>query len=215
VATFEDGKTYAAIWRHGAGTVLGLGNDDLLTNAGLARPGNPRALVRLLGNLHRTRFRVARPEDGITPPSNPVSALVDAGLGKALVHALGAVAILFLAFGTRQGRPRLTPPPARRAFAEHVEATGALYARTRLATHALRAYARYADSRLRPLMPRGTNDPAAFLASRTQMQQEECARIWRRATSAGAAGAASAPVGDELVLLKELSRMVGLATRRD
>ena len=71
------------------------------------------------------------------------------------------------ACASRARRP--APPPRRRAFAEHVEAVGALYARTRNAPHALAAYARFADERLRARMPRGTGDVAAFLASRAGM----------------------------------------------
>jgi len=212
VASFADGALYAGVWRRGAGRVLGFANDDLLTNVGLARPGNARALVRILTNLHRASFKIARVEDGVVPPSNPLSALVDAGLGKALAHAPFAIALLFLAAGLRFGRPRQTPPPTRRAFAEHVEATGALYARTKVAAHALRTYARYADGHLRALMPRGTADVGAFLAARSTATEAECTRVWRRA-EASLAGAT--PAGDELVVLKDLSKLVAQASRRD
>ncbi len=212
VARFDDGKIYAGMWRRGEGTVLGFANDDLFTNVGLARPGNPRALVRILSNLHRDAFMVARAEDGVVPPSNPLGALVEAGLGKALAHCPFAIALLFAAAGARFGRARPSPVPARRAFSEHVEATGALYARTKVAAHALRTYARYADGHVRALMPRGTGDVGAFLAARGNLPEAECVRVWRRA-EASLAGAE--PAGDELTVLKDLSKMVSQATRRD
>ncbi len=208
---FDDGKLYAGLLRHGEGKVLGVANDDLFTNAGLARPGNPRALMRILANLHGTEFKVARDVDGVIPPSNPLSALVEAGLGKALAHSPFAITLLFFAAGARFGRPRRAAPPARRAFAEHVEATGALYARTKVAAHALRTYARYAEGLLRAQMPRGTADIAGFIAARASLPLEECTRVWKRATES-LSGAP--PLGDELHALKDLSRVVGLATRR-
>src|SRR5450432_2876666 len=48
LASFEDGAIYAAAWRSGRGLVLGLGSDELMTNAGLVRPGNAAALVAIL-----------------------------------------------------------------------------------------------------------------------------------------------------------------------
>jgi Domain of unknown function (DUF4350)/Domain of unknown function (DUF4129) len=211
VARFSDGKIYAGMWRRGTGRVLGFANDDLFTNVGLARPGNPRALVRILSNLHRNAFLIARAEDGVVPPSSPLAALVEAGLGKALAHCPFAIALLFAAAGARLGRARPSPPPARRAFAEHVEATGALYARTKVAAYALRTYARYADGQLRAVMPRGTTDVGAFLAARAGLPEAECVQVWRRAEGS-LAGAE--PAGDELVVLKELSKMVAQAIRR-
>jgi hypothetical protein len=155
---------------------------------------------------------MADSEDGVSPPSSPIAALTRAGLGTALVHGLLATLVLFLAVGVRLTRPRPAPPPARRAFAEHVEAVGALYARTRLAPHALAAYARLADERLRASMPRGNADVPAFLASRARLPLESCQRLWARAMAAKA----GAPTrGDELAVLKELSAVYAAAMARD
>jgi hypothetical protein len=211
IARLEDGTAYAVLHHHGDGVVLGVANDDLFTNAGLARAGNARALVRILSNLRRNAFQIARPEDGITPPASPIAALVDAGLGKGLLHAAFAVLLTFVAYGARQGRPRPTPRPARRAFAEHVQATGALYARTGLGAYALAAYARYADARVRAQMPRGVLDPATFLAQRTGEDPARVADLWARATAA-AQGQFAGPT--PLLTLKELSRLVSAAVRR-
>jgi hypothetical protein len=213
LAELEDGKLYAAVRVLGRGRVLGVANDDLFTNAGLARPGNARALIDLLDALGGTSFRVARPEDAILPPSNPLASLLEAGLGMGLAHALVATLLLFAAVGIRHARPRPAPPPRRRAFAEHVEATGALYARTGIAAHALATYARYAEGLLRAAMPRGTTDPASFLASRTGADRATCAALWARATAATSLPAAPAR-GDELAVLRELSALVSAATHR-
>ncbi len=131
-----------------------------------------------------------------------------AGLGLGMWHALAFVVVLFLAVGMRLARPKPTPPPTRRAFTEHVEATGALYARTGLAAHALASYARYADERIRTKMPRGMNDVAAFLSSRSQVDYATCERIWARAKNTRPEDPER---GDELVILKQLSQIYGAA----
>ncbi len=192
--------------------MLGVASDELMTNAALARPGNAATLVAILSNADRLRFRLAQPDDGVSPPTSPIAALTRAGLGSGLVHGLLATLVLFLAVGVRLARPRPAPPPTRRAFAEHVEAVGALYARTGAAPHALAAYARFADERLRASMPRGATDIPAFLASRAKLPVEACQRLWARAT---AAKAGAPPVGDELAVLKELSAVYAATMARD
>jgi hypothetical protein len=173
--------TYAATASFGAGRVLAFANDDLFTNLGLARPGNAAPLVAALAELGDRRILVARPEHAASPPSDPISALVRAGLGLALVHSLGLVLVLFLAKGVRLGRPVPTRPPARRAFVEHVRAVGALYDRADLASHALAAYGRFALERLRARLPRGEHDLAAFLATRSGRSREACEALVKRA----------------------------------
>jgi len=212
VAWFGDTTTYAALVGRGRGVVLGIATDELLTNVGLARPGNAGAMLAIVSSTGRDELRVAQPDDGVSPPSTPIAALTRAGLGLGLAHALVAVIVLFLAVGTRLTRPRPAPPPVRRAFTEHVEAVGALYARTGSAPHALAAYARFADERLRARMPRGTSDVAAFLATRAGAPLESCQRIWTRAM---ASKAGAPPLGDELTVLKELSAVVSAAMGRD
>ena len=203
---------YAAKRRVGKGLVLGVANDDLFTNVGMMPTHNAAALVELLRSVtpqgHTQipvgQLRVARPEDGIPPPSNPFAALVAAGLGKGAWHALAAAVILFLAFGIRRARPRPAPQKDRRAFAEHVEATAAIYGRTRAYGHALGAYGRFLEMRLRESVPRGT-DPIAFLASRSGVDRTHIAALYDRATKASSE---DAPQGDELNVLEELRRIV-------
>jgi hypothetical protein len=212
VAWFDDGPMYAAVVSHGKGYVLGVASAELVTNIGLARPGNAAAMVAILSNADRLHFRLAEHDDGVSPPTSPIAALTRAGLGPGLLHGLLATLVLFLAVGIRLARPKPSPPPTRRAFAEHVEAVGALYARTRSAPHALAAYARFADERLRASMPRGGNDVPAFMASRAKVPLETCQRLWARAM---AAKGGAAPLGDELAVLKELSAVYAATMTRD
>lgn len=212
VALTGDKKTYAAIRPMKKGSILAIANSDLFTNASLTRPENPAALVAILSNVDRKEIRTTRPEDGISPPTNPISGLARAGLGLGMWHALGAALLAFFAVGARVSRPKPTRPPQRRAFSEHVEATGALYARTASAPHALAAYARYASERLRTKLPRGVSDPVLFLSQRSGASPEDCARVWRRAMNVRAG---DAPQGDELNVLKQLSAIYTAAMKAD
>jgi hypothetical protein len=214
---------YSAYTSRGKGVIIGVAGDELFTNVGVARPENAGAFVGLfdIAMSHRrdadalrgivaiapNRLRIARSEDGIAPPSNPFSALVQAGLGKGSWHALAAAVVLFLAFGIRQARPRPAAHVTRRAFAEHVEATGAFYGRARAMGHALASYGRFAEMRLRERVPRGT-DPVLFLAARAKMPPADVARIWKRATEASAD---DPPRGDELATIRDLGTMLAKA----
>jgi hypothetical protein len=208
--------------------VIGVAGSDLFTNIGAARPANAAALAAImelaaepgsersergmtgsafLGRDPPSIIHVARQEDGIPPPSNPFAAIIQAGLAKGAWHALAACLVLFLAYGIRHARPRPTPPPARRIFAEHVEAVGALYGRTNAVAHALSAYGRFAEMRLRERLPRGA-DPAAFLATRAGVDPAHAAKVYARATTADA----NDPIkGDELATIKELRAMLAAA----
>ena len=214
-------NVYAAHKDVGKGAIVGVAGDELFTNIGAAPTANAEALVALLDIAARDRARtdttrgvpepastyavhVARGQDGIPPPGNPFSALVQAGLGKGAWHALAASVVLFLAFGIRHARPRPAVAPGRRAFAEHVEATGAFYGRARAFGHALASYGRFAEMRVRERVPRG-GDPIAFLASRAQVPHAEAARIWKRATEASAHDEAR---GDELATIRDLRAML-------
>lgn len=211
---FLGDRVYASKRRVGSGAVIGVANADLLTNVGVRPPGNAAALVALLGaaaisegELAR-EVLIARAEDGIRGPSSPIEALGAAGLGKATVHALFASLLLILAFGVRHARARPAPSSARRAFAEHVEATGAFYARARAHTHALGAYGRFVDLRLREVLPRGA-DPVEFLAARSGTSADRVAELHARAKGATAE---DQPRGDELRVIEELSQILDRAT---
>ncbi|HVH44244.1 MAG TPA: DUF4350 domain-containing protein, partial [Labilithrix sp.] len=213
-------EIYASKRRLGKGIVLGIANDDLFTNVGVMPRRNAAALVTLIraashdpgrkltvlpsGAVNLGELRIARAEDGVPPPSNPFAALVAAGLGKGAWHALAASILLFLAYGIRQARPRMDEKRGRRVFAEHIVATGAFYERTRAHAHALGAYGRFMDLRLREALPRGS-DPVAFLASHSDADPARIAELYARATTAKADDEAR---GDELVVIEELRRMV-------
>jgi hypothetical protein len=213
-------RVYAAKKQLGKGLILGVANDDLFTNIGVYPRYNAAALVtlvrsashdpsRILAQGTLGEIRVARAEDGIPPPSNPFAALLAAGLGKGAWHAFVAAILLFLGIGIRPARPRPTATVTRRAFAEHVEATGAFYARARAHSHALAAYGRFVEMRIHESAPHGT-EPAAYLASRGGVTLERAAEIYARATTASAD---DAPRGDELAILEELRQLMGDAHR--
>lgn len=200
---------YAAEAPLGNGRVLGIANDDLFTNLGVLPPHNAELLVeifRVLAEEPLPALRIAGAEDGVPPPSNPFAALAAAGLAKGAWHALAAALVLILAFGIRHARPRPERPTTRRAFAEHVTATGALYARTDAGAHALRTFARFVELRLRELAPRGT-DPVTWLAHRADVPAARIQELLARGS------AKEEPAGDELKLLEELRSIVA-STRR-
>jgi hypothetical protein len=208
-ASLDSGELYGAVRPFEKGTVLGLASDELLTNAGLSVRGNAAGFVALLESLEKTDFLIARPENGVAPPGNPFAGLVRIGLGLGLWHALAFTALLFLSVGTRHARPVPEPPPPRRAFAEHVTATGALYARARASGHALFAYARFADQQLRARAPRGTS-PALFLAQRAEADPKDTAELYARAMSARAE---DGPTNEDLLVLRRLSALFSKAMR--
>jgi len=212
VASYEDGSIYAARLRLGRGHVLAIASDELLTNAGLSRADNAAAMVLLMSHVDPVDVRVAEPHHGVAPPSAPWTSLNRAGLGLGLVHALLASAVVFLAAGRRLARPRPAQSPRRRRFVEHVRAVGAVYASTGSGTHALSAYTRFAEERLRVRMPRGASDIPEFLAARTEQPVERCRALWTRAV---AARGALAPAGDELAVLRDLSGLCGAAIAQD
>jgi hypothetical protein len=144
--------------------------------------------------------RVARELDGISPPTTPTSALSQTGLDTGTWHALGASLLLFAAVGARQARPKRTNIASRRAFREHVEATGALYGRAGATVHALASYGRFVEMRLRERLPKGT-DPAAFLAARAGLAPDEIAKIFQRIANANTN---DPPKGDELEMIEKL-----------
>lgn len=215
-------EVYASKRRVGTGYVLAVANDDLWTNVGIMPRRNAAALVTLVravsheprrlvpirgGKVQIGDLRVARAEDGIPPPSNPFAALVAAGLGRGAWHALAAAILLFLAYGIRHARPKTAAAKPRRAFSEHVIATGAFYARARARTQALASYGKLIELRLREIAPRGA-DPAAFLASRSGASPERAAELLARAA---AAKTNEIPKGDELELIAELRAMLAKA----
>lgn len=205
---------YAGLVDEGDGIVLGVAGSDLFTNVSAARPDNAAALVTLIdilegaGDTSRRKIDVARRQDGVAPPSNPFAALARAGLTRGAIHALAASLVLFLAVGIRRARPRPARAAARRTFREHVEATGAFYGRAQAASHALAAYGRFVEMRLRERIPQGS-DPVAFLAQRAGVSREEAASVYERALTAKTT---DPPRGDELAAVERLRAIFVKAT---
>ena len=210
IAHLASGELYGALRVFGSGRILGLASADLLSNAGLSVPGNAAAMIGLLAALDRHEFAIARAEQGIAPPNNPFAGLTHIGLGPALAHVAFFIPLLFVAYGMRQTAPRAEPPARRRAFAEHVQAVGALYARTRAASHALAVYVKHVDDRLRATAPRGV-DPARFLAARSGADPTSTTELYARALGAKSGEKAK---GDELQTLLRLSLLYAKAVAR-
>jgi hypothetical protein len=210
---WTDKLVYSAHVTRGKGAVLGVAGHELATNIGVDRPENAAAFTAIFqiavgDRTSPVEIRFARSQDGIPPPSNPFSALVQAGLGRGAWHALAAALVLFLAFGVRQARARPTAPAPRRAFAEHVEATGAFYGRAGALGHALASYGRFAEMRIRERAGRG-GDPVQFLANRANVPVADAERVWKRATEANAEDPLR---GDELTTIRDLGAMLAKAT---
>lgn len=220
-------RVYAAAKSEGKGVVVVLHDGELFTNIGLSHPGNPAVVAALFAavmatpafpggdgpRLPRERaVQIARAGDGISPPDNPLSALARSGLGTGMVHALVACLVLFAAYGVRHARPRPAPPPARRAFAEHIRATGAFYARLASPAHALAVFTRFAELRVRRTLPRGGTDVPSFLAARAGAELAESEALWSRAQEIEQGAPAR---GDELVVLGALRAQVSAALAHD
>ena len=202
-----DGVAFASFCAVGAGAVLGVASDDLFTNIGLMHPGNAEVAFAIVARSHASDVRIAQPMDGIAPPSSPVASLARAGLGVGMWHALAASFLLFWAAGVRLSRAAEAQQTPRRAFVEHVEATGFLYARAGASGHALTAFARFAVERLRAAMPRAASGPVAFLAQRSGTPFEECDRICAAATNP------PNPMATAAENLAELRRLTALYVR--
>jgi hypothetical protein len=216
VFAFADRRDpFATVEAIGSGAILTVASADMFTNVGMARDHNAAAVMAIIENAfsatrggeldapayHERVIRIARPEDGFTPPQNPLTAMSHAGLGLGMWHALAAAIILFLAVGIRAARAVPAAPPARRAFAEHVEATGALYARAGAATHARSAFARFVDERVRARAQKGAplDDDALLRVTGVNAQTY-------KDLVASDAGAAAEPA--ELERLRKLRRVL-------
>ena len=217
-----DGKVAASLVSVGTGTVVTLDEADLFTNAALAYPRNPTIALTLLrvaagkgtpsvaadGIVRYSTYRTierARRHDGRQGASDPLSALLAAGLRLPLIHAAIFAAILFFAYGRRMGRAEPDRLDSRRAFAEHVEANGLLWAKRKFGPLALATWARFAEERLRARMPKSATDPAHYLALETGQDPTFITEIWKRATEQSPTERAR---GDEIAILKTLAPLL-------
>jgi hypothetical protein len=193
LATVGATTTYAMMCSIGAGLVLAVATDDLFANIGFIRGNNAKLALELLAHVTHTHLLVASPVDGVSLPQSPLASLQRAGLAAGLWHALFVTLLFFWAVGARLGRPKPTAPPARRAFSEHVEATGALYARARAGKHALASLVRFTEERFR-------GDVASQLAHKSGVPHADCEAIWTRAKKPAK--------GEEIAVMRELHRVL-------
>lgn len=217
-----NGKIAASVVSVGPGVVVTVDESDLFTNAALAYPRNPTIALTLLrvaagkgtaslaadGIVRYGTYRTierARRHDGRQGASDPLSALLAAGLRLPLIHAAIFAAILFFAYGRRMGRAEPDRLDSRRAFAEHVEANGLLWAKRKFGPLALATWARFAEERLRARMPKSATDPAQYLAIETGQDPVFIADIWKRATEQSPTERAR---GDEIAILKTLAPLL-------
>lgn len=207
VAAYAGQTPFALVCPEGRGVLLAMATDDLVANAGFVRGHNAKVSVALFATLAPTKLLVAGPADGALPPDSPVASLLRAGLGPGLLHGLATALMLFWAIGMRLARPKPADPPARRAFTEHVEATGALHARRGTAKHALASYVRFTEG----VHARGAISPPSkgertrgdvplSISHRTGVNVDQCEAIWTRARN-------PAP-GEELEALRALHRLL-------
>jgi len=184
---------FALLCAAGRGFVLAMATDDLIANAGFARGHNASIATAIFASVEPQELRIASPADGASPPDSPLASLNRAGLGPGLWHGFLGALLLFWAVGARLARPKPADPPARRAFLEHVEATGALHARRGTAKHALASFVRFTEDRAR-------GDVPLSISHRTGVSLSECEAVWTRARN-------PAP-GAELAALRALHRLV-------
>src|SRR5262249_24492876 len=160
-----------------------IGDSSFVTNASLARGSNARVLLEALNvpkeqapdpSVALVDHRLAAGAD------NPYRALVNSGMAPLLFHGIVFLFLLALAKGAPFGARRELVLPPRRAFSEHVQAIGRLYARSRASRHALAAYASWAfdrlNARLRPGAALRLLDLGKAIAQTTGRSEEDVAR---------------------------------------
>ncbi len=203
IAQYDTSEAYATVVNMGRGSVLVIANHELFVNLGMAFDDHVAAFMTLMQfDPHRHLSLVSEKENGM--PSNPMSALAKAGFRLAMIQAFIAIVTLFLAVGWRLTRAQSSRQDIRRAFIEHVEAVGGLYARARASRHALRAFARFVEDRLRGRTQRGHADVAETLAALSGQPRAFCEDVWAYSRHAGAGR------GDTRRDLHYLRALVGL-----
>lgn len=200
----EKGEPYAAETRLGEGHVVFAASSDLLTNAGIASPGNAKPAMLLLARLDGMRWRWVRHTRATPSPVNPIESLSRAGMGWMLPHALVCALLVFVAVGYRLRPPRRSSPRPERSFREHVEGTATLHARAHSTTWAVGAYARFVEDRVLKRAGHGPADIVDQLALQSGFPREHVHDIWMKVAEARG-GALSSQAS--LEALKELGRI--------
>ena len=207
------GGAVVATREHDDGNLLHVADARFLTNASLAARDHARVVLEFLGTPNSISLIDQRIEAGT---DSPYRAMARSGLLPALIQGLVLMLLVALARGASFGMRRELVLPPRRAFAEHVQAVGRLYARAGASRHALGAYAAWALERLNARVGRaGANrvlDNAAIIAQTTGRAEHAVTRILADATDARERpGLENAPAEDHatFVALDELVRNTG------
>jgi hypothetical protein len=184
IARYTDGSPYAVSLRFGKGHLVAVASEESLTNLGLQDPGVLTTFVSIADHFDGNRVALLKKRAAESAGNGPVGAMMKAGFGSALLHALIASLLLFVAVGYRITAPPAQPGDRRRAFVEHIRAVAGLYQRTRSTRHALSAFRRFAEERLRQRMPHWEQDVASYISSRSGEPRDYCAGVWEYARAA-------------------------------
>ncbi len=206
---YSDGSPYALSLRLGKGHLIAVASEESLTNIGLQDPGVLTAFVSIADHFDGNRIAFLKKRAAESAGNGPVGAMMKAGFGSALLHALIASLLLFVAVGYRLTSPPAAPRDRRRAFVEHIRAVAGLYQRTRSTRHALSAFRRFAEERLRQRMPHWEQDVASYISSRSGEPRDYCASVWEYARAADASQPRQAT---DLEYLRALIRLYRSAT---
>lgn len=199
------------------GRIIVLADDHLFSNIALTVGDNAHLLVGLMGE---SDVEFVNELTGATAET-PMASIRHSGLLPFLLQ-LGAVVMLFLfCQGVRFGTPSDPEIRLRRAFADHVRALGAVYAKAQAARHALASYSAYAYERLRERLQlrgrRGFHLMAESLAARTGQPLAEVARVLAETYELRANDTddrSPAAVAQDLQLMKELEALMRAQRRR-
>lgn len=199
------------------GRIILFADDRLFSNIALAVGDNAHFLVGLLGE---SDVEFVNELTGASADT-PVSSIRHSGLLPFLLQ-LGALVLLFLfCQGVRFGTARDPELRRRRAFADHVRALGAVYAKAQAARHALASYSAFAYERLRERLQlrgrRGFHLMAESLAARTGRPLAEVARVLAETYELRANDnddRSPAAVAQDLQLMKELEALMRAQRRR-
>jgi len=215
-----EGTAYVVSQPRGAGTLIILADDRLLTNASLSVADNGEFLVALLSSVG-TRFElvdggIRSQGEGEDGASDPFDAVGRAHLTPVILQGLLLLLLLYLWRGRHFGRPRDPPARSRRHFTEHAEALAQQYQRAGARRHALRLYAGWALERIHDRYGggRALSALAARIAARTERDETEIMRILVEAQHARDED--QDPLGDaeDLRILRELGRLLDTPGRR-
>lgn len=134
--------TLLGLVRTSHGEVYVLSDPDLLSNHGLLRPGNARAMMGVLDLARRDRDAIVIDETlhGFGKEPSLFRSLFEFPLGLATIQALLAAAVLLWAAMGRFGAPQPVPPPLEAGKKALIGNIAALLALGGHGVHALRRY---------------------------------------------------------------------------